>query len=160
MKNIFILILLTGTFFFGAQYQVNAQTTNKVFAGLLRRYEKSIDDADTVLAAKLWAKTSEVSFIHPRGTEYGWSGVKNVIRMFAEGFSKRELHGSEEKVIVYGDVAWLTFTWVFDATFKANKQPIQTKGRETQIWRKIKGEWKLVHVHYSGMPVTERGQGF
>jgi hypothetical protein len=84
MKNRFILILFLGTCFFGAQQQVNAQTNNQVFAGLLRQYEKSIDDADTVLAAKLWAKTSEVSFIHPRGSEYGWSGVKNVIRMFAK----------------------------------------------------------------------------
>ena len=65
-----------------------------------------------------------------------------------------------EKVSVYGDVAWLTFEWVFDATLKVNNQKLQTKGRETQVWRKIKEEWKLVHVHYSNMPVTGQGQGF
>ena len=65
-----------------------------------------------------------------------------------------------KKVSVYGDVAWLTFEWVFDATFKSNNEPLQTKGRETQIWHKEKGTWKLVHVHYSNMPVTGEGQGF
>jgi ketosteroid isomerase-like protein len=71
-----------------------------------------------------------------------------------------ELHGADKKVTVYGYVAWLTFTWVFDAAFKGNNQSIQTKGQETQLWRRRDGQWKLVHVHYSGMPVTGQGQGF
>lgn len=75
-------------------------------------------------------------------------------------FAKRELHGSKEKTTIYGDVAWLTFEWVFDATMKADNSPIQTKGRETQLWRKINNQWKLVHIHYSGMPVTGEKQGF
>lgn len=37
---------------------------------------------------------------------------------------------------------------------------MQTKGCETQIWRKSHNEWKLVHIHYSGMPVTGQDQGF
>ncbi len=160
MNKTFLLILLVVTTLLGVQRKAAAQSNDQVFAELIRQYEQSINDADTVLAAKIWAQTPEVSFIHPRGTEYGWSGVKNVYKMFQDGFTKRELHGANEKVIVYGDVAWLTFTWVFDAVFKGNNQPIQTKGRETQLWYRTDGQWKLVHVHYSGMPVTGQGQGF
>jgi len=37
---------------------------------------------------------------------------------------------------------------------------LTTRGRETQIYRKERGQWRLVHVHYSGMPVTAGGRGF
>jgi hypothetical protein len=47
----------------------------------------------------------------------------------------------------------------FDATQEMMNKPIQTKGRETQIWRKLDNEWRLVPIHYSGMPVTGQDQG-
>lgn len=135
-------------------------THQQTFHALLRRYEQSINRADLKTASALWAHTAEVSFIHPRATEYGWSGIQNVYKMFDRLFANRDLRGSMEKITVYGDVAWLTFEWVFDATMKADNSPIQTKGRETQLWRKINNQWKLVHIHYSGMPVTGERQGF
>ena len=130
------------------------------FNSLVAQYAQSIDQADTVLALKIWAPTSEISFIHPGGTEYGWNGVKNIYKTFKDNFSTRKLSFYDIKFAYYGDVSWLTFYWVFDGTLKMNNNTIQTRGRETQIWRKINYEWRLVHVHYSGMPVTSQGQGF
>ena len=125
-----------------------------LFNSLVIQYALSIDNADTVLASKIWSHTPEISFINPRGTAYGWNGVKNIIKMFGENFSARKLSCFDVKVANYGDFAWLAFYWVFDATLLLNNSPVQTKGRETQIWRKSQNEWRLVHVHYSGMPVT------
>ena len=79
--------------------------------------------------------------------------------MFAETFVKRDLKTSDERISVYGDAAWAEFYWVFDTTLK-DDTPLQTKGRETQIWKKEGAEWRLIHVHYSGPPVTAPGQGF
>jgi ketosteroid isomerase-like protein len=36
----------------------------------------------------------------------------------------------------------------------------ETHGRETQVYRKMADGWRLVHVHYSGMPVAEKEKGF
>jgi hypothetical protein len=130
-----------------------------LFNSLVTRYVQSIDQADTISGSELWSHTGEVSFINPRGNEYGWNGVKNIYRFFKDNFSTRKLSFKNLKLAVYDDVAWLEFFWVFDATMKMNNNPIQTRGRETQIWRKINDEWRLVHVHYSGMPVTGQGQG-
>jgi len=129
------------------------------FSSLVTLYVQAIDQADTVLASKLWSPTAEISFIHPGGTEYGWKGVKNIYEMFKNNFSTRKLSFSDLKFAYYGDVSWLTFYWTFDANLKTNNTPVKTRGRETQIWRKINYEWRLVHVHYSGMP-TGQGQGF
>lgn len=130
------------------------------FNSLVGQYVQSIDQADTVLALKIWAPTAEISFIHPGGTEYGWNEVKNIYKMFKDNFSTRKLSFYDIKFAYYGDVSWLTFYWIFDGTLKMNNTAVQTKGRETQIWKKINYEWRLVHVHYSGMPVTGQGQGF
>ena len=130
------------------------------FNSLVSLYTQSIDQADTILASKIWSPTAEISFINPRGTEYGWNGIKNIYKMFHDNFSARKLSFYDLKFSYYGVVSWVTFSWIFDATLKLNGTPVQTKGRETQIWRKINYEWRLVHVHYSGMPVTGQGQGF
>jgi ketosteroid isomerase-like protein len=172
MKPIIISLFVAFTCTIGITNKAISQETKKkinstvladsvVFKNLINQYAKSIEQADTILASKLWAKTDEVSFIHPRGHEQGWSAVKNnVYGMFRTAFTTKKLNCFNEKVAVYGNVAWVEFYWVFDATFKKNNNPLQTKGRETQIWRKINNEWKLVHIHYSNMPVTAAGQGF
>ena len=61
--------------------------------------------------------------------------------------------------ILSDNTAWSDFYWDFNATFKDGR-PIQTSGRETQVWKKETDGWKIVHVHYSGMPITGEREGF
>jgi len=142
-------------------------TINKVpsdtseIRALIEKYAASIDNADTVLGYKLFAHSGEVSFINPRGHEHGWAEINNhIYKFFGDFFSKRKLNIYNAHINVYGGVAWAEFYWVFDATFKKDNSPLQTKGRESQIWRKTKNEWHLVHVHYSDMPISGDRQGF
>jgi ketosteroid isomerase-like protein len=60
---------------------------------------------------------------------------------------------------VDNNFAWLEFYWVFDAVTTIDNGKVQTKGRETQIWRKTGNDWHLIHVHYSDMPATVQAQG-
>lgn len=80
--------------------------------------------------------------------------------MLDEMFSERKLNINDISVHVYGNAAWAEFYWDFDARLKANGSPLKTKGRETQGFRKeeVSG-WRLVHVHYSGMPVSGSREG-
>jgi hypothetical protein len=124
------------------------------FNSLVSLYVRSIDEADTTLASEVWSHTAEISFIGPTETEYGWNGVKKIYQRFRDNFSTRKLTFSNLKYYYSNDISWLTYYWIFDATSGNNNTPVQTKGRETQIWRKLNHEWRLVHVHYSGMPVS------
>lgn len=129
---------------------------------LLESYKQSINAADTTLAKSFWLTDNRVSFIHPRGHEKGWEGIKTgIYGMFGANFSKRDLKSFDETITVYGDMAILEFYWVFDATFAGdNPAEMQTRGRETQVLKKIDGQWRIVHVHYSGMPATGEREGF
>ena len=80
--------------------------------------------------------------------------------LMRETFSKRKLSPRDVAVHVYGNSAWVEFDWDFVAKFRKDRSPITTHGRETQVYWKMPDGWRLVHVHYSGMPVIQERLGF
>jgi len=138
------------------------QTEIAVIKQILENYKKSINLADTTLAATFWLTSPEVSFLHPRGHEKGWEEIKSgIYEMFGTRFTERDLKSFDETIHLYGDMAIVEFYWIFDASFGGeNPVAVQTRGRETQVLKKIGKEWKIVHVHYSGMPKTGEREGF
>jgi len=130
--------------------------------GLIEKYAKSVDDADTNLAAEVWLDSPNVSFIHPLGHEHGFDQIKENVyhHLMGDTFSERKLSVHDVSVHVYGNAAWVEFYWDFAAKFRKDGAPLTTHGRETQLYQKERGRWRLVHVHYSGMPVTSERVGF
>ncbi|HUC54681.1 MAG TPA: aminopeptidase P N-terminal domain-containing protein [Candidatus Cybelea sp.] len=129
---------------------------NGAIRSLLEKYAQSVDAADTTLAAEVWLDSPEVSFIHPVGQEHGFEQIKQNVynRLMGETFSERQLSVHDVSIHVFGEAAWAEFYWDFVAKFRKDGSPLTTHGRETQLYRKIQGRWRLVHVHYSGMPAT------
>ena len=129
---------------------------------VLENYKASINLADTTLAASFWLTSQEATFIHPRGHEKGWEAIKSgIYEMFGSRFTSRDLKSFDETIQVYGDMAVLEFYWVFDAVYSGeNPTPMQSRGRESQVMKKFGNSWKIVHVHYSGMPSTGEREGF
>jgi Xaa-Pro aminopeptidase len=141
---------------------VDERSESDAIKNLIAKYAKSVDDADTALAAEIWLDSPDVSFIHPLGHEHGFEQIKqNVYKhLMGETFSERKLTVHDVSVHVYGDAAQAEFYWDFVAKFRKDGSPLTTHGRETQLYQKIQGRWRLVHVHYSGMPATGERQGF
>lgn len=121
---------------------------------LIAKYTKSVDDADTTLAAQVWWDSPEVSFIHPLGHDHGFQQIKEDIYTKIMGglFSERQLQPREPTIHLYGDSAVVEFYWDFNAKMKKDGSPVTTRGRETQVYERKDGAWRLVHVHYSEMP--------
>jgi len=149
-----------------SQPQQTAQSPNsgsdrEEIKQLIDKYAKSVSDADTKLAAEVWWDSPEVSFIHPLGHEHGFEQIKQNVyeRLMGGMFSERKLTPRDISVHVYGNSAWAEFYWDFVAKSREDGSPVTTHGRETQIYRRIDGRWRLVHVHYSGMPPTQRPAG-
>jgi ketosteroid isomerase-like protein len=68
-------------------------------------------------------------------------------------FSQRKLTPRDITVHAYGDSAWAEFSWQFVAKLRKNGSAVETRGRETQVYRRTGPDhWALVHVHYSAMP--------
>jgi uncharacterized protein (TIGR02246 family) len=121
---------------------------------VLATYVKAVDTADAELAATIWADLPEVSFIHPRGHERGLEAIRTGVYEQAMGqtFTKRQLTVKDVAIRTHGDSGWAEFDWDFSGTLRKDGSPIETHGRETQIYWKLGDAWRLVHVHYSAMP--------
>jgi len=120
----------------------------------IAKYTQSIDAADTALASQVWLDSPDVSFIHPLGHEHGFAQIKQNVytRLMGETFSERHLSAHDIAVHVYSDSAWAEFYWDFSAKLRKDGSPITTHGRETQIYHRDHGAWRLVHIHYSPLP--------
>jgi Xaa-Pro aminopeptidase len=118
----------------------------------IARYAKSVDDLDMNLAAQVWWDSPEVSFIHPLGHDHGFAQIKEDIygKIMGGLFSERHLSPHDIVIHSYGDSAVAEFYWDFNATMKKDGSPVTTHGRETQVYERKEGTWRLVHVHYSG----------
>lgn len=167
MKNLLLVIVVSivvcGTYSIQSFGQTSQEDAERVaIKKVLENYMTSINKADTVLGSKVFLTSEKVNFIHPRKHEMGWRNIKSgIYGMFGSRFTKRDLKSTKEFINFFDDVAILEFYWVFDATFNDEKGTrIQTKGRETQVLKKYGSDWKIIHVHYSSMPVTGEREGF
>ena len=163
-RTIPILLALTvvsGYCSLGAQHQEGETDAIKA---LIAKYAAAVnvEPVDIDLASQVWSNSPDVTFIHPLGHEHGWDEVKrNFYQNTMEAlFSERKLTTHDINVHVYGDSAWAEFYWHFIAKLRKGGSTVEANGRETQIYRKIDpNRWVLVHVHYSGMPVTQERRG-
>ena len=137
------------------------ETTETDLHQLVENYAKAVNDMDLDLAERIWSQTKPISFIHPRGHNTGWEKIRDNFYVGTMGnFSKRSLQPRDISVnVVDENNAWGEFYWTFDATFN-DGMDITTDGRETQVWCHEADCWKILHVHYSAMPVTGEREGF
>ncbi|WP_312698237.1 YybH family protein [Sphingobacterium mizutaii] len=161
--NFIVGIIICGTYSTPSFGQTPQEDAEKVaIKKVLDDYMISINEADTVLGSQIFLTNEKVNFIHPRKHEMGWENIKSgIYGMFGSRFSERDLRSVKETITLFDDVAVLEFYWVFDAVFNdEDATPLQTKGRETQVLKKFGDDWKIIHVHYSSMPVTGDREGF
>ncbi len=126
-------------------------------------YRQAVNAADVELAKKCWLTDEYVSYIQPRGHEKGWEEVQTFYTIvMGQFFTKRSLTLTTEPAINFynENCALVEFYWNFDATMADDGSSLSSGGRETQLFVKKDGVWKIAHVHYSNMPVTGRGEGF
>lgn len=128
---------------------------------LIDTYAQAVDAADPKLASEVWDTSPDVSFIHPLGHEHGWEAIKTNVfeKLMGETFSERKLTIRDRVIHADSHSAWAEFYWDFAAKLRKDGAPITTHGRETQVYGKVRGRWRLLHVHYSGMPALGP-QGF
>jgi ketosteroid isomerase-like protein len=54
----------------------------------------------------------------------------------------------DDRVTIVGDMALVTYLLDFAADFGALGKFVQ-QARDTEVWQKIGGEWKMIHFHCS-----------
>ncbi|RXM38100.1 hypothetical protein BOQ62_18730 [Chryseobacterium sp. CH21] len=126
----------------------------------VKRYTQSVNEGDVhpEIIDELWEHSPEVSNINIRGHQKGFEEIKkNFYAPIFEVLKDRNLRmitdEREPAVYIFDNTAVVEFYWKLNAKLKAGDKPVDMAGRETHVYRKEDGKWKLIHLHYSGMPV-------
>jgi len=124
-------------------------------------------EAENVKAAlvQMWAAIEAgdveryASFVHPDFTQFGENdaylaeGKAMEVRAMAEYLQRAkgvhtDMHNP--RVIVRGDVAWITYYWTDAGTVDGKR--VTTRGKSTRIFVKENGKWLCIHGHYTNGP--------
>jgi ketosteroid isomerase-like protein len=71
------------------------------------------------------------------------------IRNLTLPFTEPRYEMIDPKIQRYGDVAVLTFNLVNYGKMSGQPEGVLTRWNSTQVYRRIGGEWKIVHSHWS-----------
>ena len=134
--------------------ELDIQAAEVAIQQQIGKYKAALDAASVELASQVWDTSPDVSFIYPGGHQHGWEEIKGVYTFFGSTFTDRRLTTRDVSVHVLGDAAWAEFYWHFTAKVSSSGTPMESDGRETQVYRKNGDRWMLMHVHYSGPAMT------
>jgi ketosteroid isomerase-like protein len=80
-------------------------------------------------------------------------GVDHIVELWdmlrdAMGGKPAVVETRDERVTVLGDVALVTYLLKLAADFGPLGK-FEQEGRDTEVWQKMNGEWKMIHFHCS-----------
>ena len=102
-------------------------------------------------------------FLDFEGARYVESGGQNTglddlvghhVEPEGDALDSLELDFSNIETHFEGDFAWAIADTEVKATVKKDKREIHNRGYQTFLFRRVDGEWKVVHTHSSSRPVT------
>ena len=99
------------------------------------------------------------SYIHPNFTQFGEMDPKlligkeqevNATKAWVENSSNIHTEMIDPRIIVKGDVAWITYYWSDNGI--TNGEHFESKGKSTRIFVKEDDQWLCIHGHYTLLP--------
>ena len=103
-------------------------------------------------------------FLDFEGARYFETGGQNIglndlvvhhVEPEGDAFTEFELNFTNIQTHLEGDFAWALVDVKLNATLKRDGRVLDNKGHETFIFKRIDGEWKVLHTHSSSRPVKK-----
>ena len=131
---------------------------NAELRSVMNLYAEAVNKADAQLGSQVWCGSEEDSLTNPAGHWQGTQQIKALYALLRDSYSERRLTFDTVSIHSYGDFAWTEFTGDFAAKQRKDGKPFSFHAAETQIYRKSRGKWCLVHVQYSTFPAPRSGE--
>jgi len=135
----------------GGETAANDAQTAADIRAVLDRYQKAVNGADEQILRELWAEPERISYVNPMQRLRTWGELQGFWQGFLKNsFTQRELTVSNVNIQSGRDVGWAVFDWEFRA-MQTDGKPSQTRGWETQVYRRTDRGWRIAHAHYSAL---------
>ncbi|QIO24460.1 nuclear transport factor 2 family protein [Haloarcula sp. JP-L23] len=107
---------------------------------------EEILNGDASSMADIWSHEDDVTTMHPiGGREEGWDAVSGSMEGVAAACTDGTVTRTDQVIHVVGNGAYELCNESASMTFAG--EPISLEHRATNVYRKEKGEWKIVHHH-------------
>ena len=107
---------------------------------------EAMANGDASSMADIWSHEDDVTTMHPiGGREEGWEAVNGSWTGVASASTDGTITRTDQAIRVIGNSAYELCTESASMTFAG--EPVSLEGRATNVYRKEKGEWKIVHHH-------------
>jgi len=147
-----------------------------VIPGLLSLSQQALADDDSAALVAIihavengWEQADGTpfreNFLDFEGARYIESGgqndglddlVEHHVEPEGDALDGLELDFSEIETHFEGDFAWAVANVEVKATVKSDQRVIHNRGYQTFLFRRVDGDWKVVHTHSSSRPVVAK----
>jgi len=123
---------------------------------IIHAVEKGWEDADGTPFREHFLDFEGARYVESGGQNLGLSDlVEHHVEPEGDALDSLELTFSEIETHIEGEFAWAIANTEIKAVVKTDKRVIHNRGYETFLYRRVNGEWKVVHTHSSSRPVTQ-----
>ncbi len=147
-----VIILLSQSFF---SHQVQAkQNDSAALIAIIDAVEKGWEQGDGQPFRKHFLDFEGARYIESGGQDVGLTHlIEHHVVPESDSFDNFEVTFSNINTHVEGDFAWAVADFEYKATVKRDQSEIHGRGYETFLFRRVDGNWMIVHTHSSSRPV-------
>jgi SnoaL-like domain len=151
-----VIALLCQSFF---SPQVLAQDDDSAaLTAIIDAVEKGWLEADGTPFRKHFLDFDGARYIESGGQNAGLTDlIEHHVEPEGDALDSFELNLSNVETHIEGDFAWAIADVEVKALVKSDQRQIHNRGYETFLFRRVDGNWRVVHTHSSSRPVTDEG---
>ena len=133
-----------------------AGTDNQLLVDIIESVERGWETADGTPFRRHFLDFEGARYIESGGQNEGLEDlVTHHVEPEGDALDGLDLTFSNIETHVEGEFAWAVADVEVKATVKRDGRTIHNRGHETFLFRRVEGEWKVVHTHSSSRPVKD-----
>ena len=151
------MLVVVGTLRLGAQQPTAAATRTEVQQAV-RAYVDAFNKADAATLVEMYSREAGVTSVGDGQITRGWDAIRSTADSIAGAEGKYKVATGSIDVIPLGPGYALALTSTI-LTVKSGDQEVQVRGAMSLVFKKIGGQWKIIHDHTSTVTPTSASGG-
>lgn len=156
-KHVSNIVMATLILTMGSLYSTRLPAQDDDSAALVAiidAIEKGWEQGDGTPFREHYLDFDGARYVESGGQNEGLSDlVEHHVEPEGDALENFELSLSDVETHVEGDFAWAIANVEFTAVLKSEQRQLHSRGYETFLFRRVDGDWKVIHTHSSSRPV-------
>ncbi len=149
-------IALLSQAFYSQQVQAQ-QDDSAALIAIIDAVEKGWEQGDGQPFRKHFLDFEDARYIESGGQDAGLTHlIEHHVVPESDSFDNFEVTFSNIETHIEGDFAWAVADFEYKATVKRDQREIHSRGYESFLFRRVDGNWMIIHTHSSARPVKSQ----